>query len=102
MPRYVYGCGGCGNFERFGRLDDDYADCPVCHNPARRRPFSGIPNISGETVAKSIPDPLYRQDAEKRELNQSWGDGTRSMEMLRNATFTDAAGIKQVDLSRMK
>ena len=98
MPTYVYACVGCGTFEMQGALDDAYASCPVCHNPARRRPYSGIPHFKGETVARSIPDSMYRAEAEKRDLNRTWGDATRSMEMLRQHAVEDSQGRKQVDL----
>ena len=101
MPAYVYGCGACGNFEAIGRREDDYAPCPVCHNPARRRPYSGIPNIAGETVARSIPDPAYRFEAEKREFNQSWGTAERTMELVRQNTHTDIEGRKHVNTKAM-
>ena len=100
--RYDYGCGAHGIFEAFGGVNDSFMPCPICHEPARRRPFSGVPNISGETVARSqIPDPVYRMDAEKRHLNATWGDGSRSVEMLRKNVIEDAQGRKQIDLKGM-
>lgn len=102
MPRYDYGC-ACGNtFEEFGTRDQGSMECPVCHKPARRRPFSGAPYLKGDTVARSIPDPAYRMEAEKRELNATWGDGSRSVEMLRNAMTETETGIKQIDLTKMR
>lgn len=102
MPTYLYGC-GCGNaFEKFGKLDDSEADCPVCHNPARRRPFSGLPYLKGDTVARSIPDPVYKAEAQKRELNQTWGDASRSAEMIRKATVKDERGERSLDMSKMQ
>ena len=102
MPTYLYGC-GCGNaFEQFGKLDDSEADCPVCHNRARRRPFSGIPHLKGETVARYVPDPQYRAEAEKKALNRSWGDASRSAEMIRKAIVKDERGERSLDLSKME
>ena len=99
MPTYAYGC-GCGNsFEQYGSLDASVTECPVCHNPARRRPFSGIPYLKGDTVARSIPDPAYRQEAEKRELNRTWGDASRSVELMRKHTVTDETGQKHVNIA---
>lgn len=101
MPKYDYGC-ACGNsFEEYGSRDSDSVECPVCHKPARRRPFSGVPHIKGETVARSIPDPAYRMEAEKRDLNRTWGDASRSVELLRKNIHEDANGMKQVDLKGM-
>lgn len=101
MPVYVYGCGADGNFEAAGSHNDSCQPCPVCHQPARRRPFSGLPNLKGDTVARTIPDPSYRQEAEKRHLNQIWGDASRAAEMLRKNVVEDAQGNKQIDMKGM-
>lgn len=102
MPKYDFACGAHGIFEAFGSLHDSYSSCPVCHEPARRRPFSGVPNLKGETVSRSqIPDPAYRQEAEKKHLNQTWGDASRSVEMIRKNIHEDANGMKQIDLKGM-
>lgn len=99
-PLYDFGC-ACGNsFEEYGSRDADYSECPVCHKPARRKPFSGAPHIKGETVARSIPDPAYRMEAEKRELNATWGDASRSVEMIRQNMVETPAG-KVLDLKGM-
>ena len=101
MPKYDYLCPGCHEaFEANAGVHERFLEC-VCGSQAERRPFSGIPNLKGATVARSIPDPAYRQEAEKRALNASWGDGARSVEMLRKNSFTDAQGNKQIDLKGM-
>jgi putative FmdB family regulatory protein len=102
MPNYLYTCGLCGTFEQVGKLDDSTCICPTCHQSAQRRPFSGIPYLKGDTVARSIPDPAYRAEAEKRNLNRTWGDASKSAELLRKNTHEDATGFKQVDLAAMR
>ena len=101
MPTFVYGCGVDGTFEAQAGRDDSSLPCPVCRQPARRRPYSSVPYLKGETVARSIPDPQYRHEAVKREFNDSWGDASRSVEMLRKSSFTDAEGAKHIDLKGM-
>ena len=101
MRTYLYRCVEGHQFERQGGLDDDLVHCE-CGQSARRRPYSGVPFLKGETVAKQIPDPYYKQEAEKRELSQTWGDATRSMEMLRAARTTDAEGNMSVDMRKMQ
>ena len=100
MPRYDYRCPDCGVFERVGKLDEREVEHD-CGNVATRLPFSGVPALKGDTVARSIPDPAYRQEAQKRELNRTWGDASRSVEMLRKAAYTDAQGHKQIDMRKM-
>lgn len=102
MPRYDYGCEAHGVFEAFGLVSDSFQPCPDCHEPARRRPFSGLPNLKGETVSRNqIPDPAYKQEAEKRHLNETWGDVSRSVELIRKNSFVDAQGHRQIDLKGM-
>ena len=101
MRTYLYRCVEGHEFERQGGLDDALANCE-CGQSARRRPYSGVPFLKGETVAKQIPDPHYKQEAEKRELSQTWGDATRSMEMLRAARVENADGTKSVDMRKMQ
>lgn len=96
MRVYAYRCMEHGVFEQSGGLDDDLTRC-VCGQPARRMPYSGVPAIKGETVSKSIPDPVYRNEAEKRDLKQSWGDASRSMELLRAHRVTDSEGRVSID-----
>lgn len=91
MRTYLYRCVEGHQFERQGGLDDDLVHCD-CGQPARRRPYSSVPYLKGDTVARAIPDPAYRQDAEKRELHQTWGDASRSVEMLRAARVEDKEG----------
>ena len=40
-------------------------------------------------------------EAEKRELHSTWGDASRSVEMLRKNVFEDANGNKQINLKGM-
>jgi putative FmdB family regulatory protein len=101
MRTYDYRCRTCGEtFERVAGLLDRFVEGP-CGHQAERRPFSGVPNLKGETVSRSIPDPSYRQEAEKRNLNSTWGDGSRSAEMIRKNLFTDAQGNRQIDMKGM-
>jgi putative FmdB family regulatory protein len=97
MPLYRYRCPSCGVFEQRGGLEERETEC-ACGQEAVRLPFSGIPQIKGETVARSIPDPHYQQEAAKRELNRTWGDATRSMELLRKNRVTDSEGNVSIDL----
>lgn len=97
MPTYLYSCGHCGTFEQFAGLDDSSVPCPTCQAMAKRRPFSGVPHLKGETVSRAIPDTAYRQEAEKRDLTRTWGDSTRSLELLRKHSYQDAKGWTQVN-----
>ena len=92
MPKYAYGCGADGTFEEWAGLDDSTMPCPICHQPARRRPFSGVPNLKGETVSRSIPDPHYRQDAMAREHLQSYGGVDKAMEHIRSGIVETETG----------
>jgi hypothetical protein len=94
MPKYVYSCGADGNFEEWAGHDDSTMPCPTCRQPARRRPFSGVPNLKGETVARSIPDPHYRQDALAKEHRQTYGGVDKAMEHIRS-------GIRETDNGRV-
>jgi len=96
MRVYAYRCPAHGVFEREGGLDDSTTACD-CGQLARRMPYSGVPNLKGETVSKGIPDPVYRQEAEKRELNRTWGDASRSMELLRAHRYEGADGQMRID-----
>ena len=100
MPLYDFRCPEHGVFEQYASREEAVV-YHVCGQTARRMPFSGIPNLQGETVARSIPDPSYRHEAQKRELNRTWGDASRSVEMLRKASFTDEKGEKAIDMKRM-
>lgn len=101
MPTYDYCCDLDGVFEAQAGRDDTSVPCPTCRLSSRRQPFSGLPALKGETVARSIPDPAYRHEAEKRHLNQTWGDASRSVEMLRKNLYDDGSGIKKIDLKGM-
>lgn len=101
MPLYDYRCPACGVFERTGGLEEREVTC-TCGQQATRLPYSGLPQIKGETVAKSIPDPAYRTEAMKRELNQTWGDATKSKELIRAAVREDSEGNKYVDTPSIK
>jgi putative FmdB family regulatory protein len=102
MRTYDYRCRTCGEtFERVAGLLDRFVEGP-CGHQAERRPFSGVPNLKGETVSRSIPDPSYRIEAEKRDLNSTWGDASRSAEMLRKNAYNDGTGMKKIDMAGMK
>lgn len=101
MPTYDFRCPRCGVFEASAGYSERSLDCP-CGWAAERLPFSGIPYIGGATVATSIPDPQYRQEAQKRDLNRTWGDASRSVEMLRKNVFEDKSGHKQINLAGMR
>jgi hypothetical protein len=94
VPLYAYSCGADGIFEAYATRDDSYMPCPTCRQPARRRPFSGVPNLKGETVARSIPDPHYRQDALAKEHRQTYGGVDKAMEHIRS-------GIRETDTGRV-
>ena len=94
MPLYAYSCGADGIFETYASRDDSYMDCPICHQPARRRPFSGVPHLKGETVARAIPDPHYKQDAMAKEHRQTYGGVDKAMEHIRS-------GIVETDNGRV-
>lgn len=99
MPRYDFRC-ECGVFEAEGSRDARETLCALGH-PAERLPFSGLPHIRGETVARDIPDVSYRQDAEAKHLHKTWGTAERSVELMRKNTVTDAEGNRQLDVAGM-
>ena len=101
VPTYAYACPAClKGFEAVGSIHDRWKTCE-CGSQAERRPSSGIPYIKGETVARDIPDPVYKQEREKRDLNQSWGDASRSVEMMRKHISLDEKGQKQLNTAAM-
>lgn len=102
MPNYDYTCPKCGTFEAYGRPDDRFLECGVCGGQAERRPFSSVPYLKGETVSKSIPDPEYRWDAEKREHRASGWDLDRAVRHLRKGIREDKEGRRSVDLKGIK
>lgn len=97
--RYDYRC-ACGVFEATAGREDRTIECPRGHL-AVRLPFSGVPYLNGATVATSIPDPAYRFEAEKKQFNQTWGDATRSMELMRKNVHTTDSGLKSLDTKGM-
>ena len=101
MRTYLYRCVEGHEFERQGGLDDDLAYCQ-CGQSARRRPYSSIPYLKGDTVSRAIPDPAYRMAAQEKDLKKTWGDADRSMEMLRAARTTDAQGNMSIDMRKMQ
>ncbi len=101
MARFDYACPNCGVFEMDAGRDERQVE-HACGMTATRRPFSGVPYLNGQTVAKSIPDPAYRQEAEHRQLKETWGGVDRTYEMLhRNTHMDEKTGMKQVDLKAM-
>jgi len=44
---------------------------------------------------------MYRHEAQKRELNRTWGDASRSVEMMRKNTVTGPNGERSIDLKGM-
>lgn len=99
MPWFDYQCPECGVFDSLESRDAHVVKC-ACGREANRRPFSGLPNIKGETVAKNIPDQHYRMEAEKRDLAKKGWTGERSMEFLRKGRFEDKQGRKFVNVNR--
>ena len=100
MPRYDYRCPNCGIFEMDAGRDERQTE-HVCGMTATRMPFSGAPYLNGQTVARAIPDPVYRQEAEQRDFTNSWGTAERSMEMIRKNVVVDAEGRKSIDMKAM-
>ena len=100
MPVYAYHCPNCGIFEAYAGLDAGTLACPNCAQSARRRPFSSVPYIKGETVAKAIPDGFYRQEAEHRELKQQGWDLDRSVRHLRKGLVEDKDGHRSFDMRK--
>lgn len=99
MPLYAYLCPFCrAAFEERAGLDDRFLECPGCGSTAERRPFSGVPYISGETVARDIPDASYRQEAQERGLKRDGWDLDRSVRHLRKGIKEDNQGRRFVDL----
>ena len=97
MPVYLYRCPEHGYFEQVGGLDESLTYC-ACGEPSRRAPYSGIPYIKGETVAKEIPEGEYRREARDRAHRATGWDLDRAVRTLRGAVSEDKEGRKQVDL----
>ena len=100
MPRYDYRCPNCGVFEMDGTRDERQVEC-ACGFTATRLPFSGVPYLKGETMPRQIPDPVYRQDAEQRQFEKSWGPEERAIETMRAHLVEDKEGRKSVDTKAM-
>ena len=100
MPIYAYKCPNCGVFEMQAGRDDRQVEC-ACGFTATRRPFSGLPYLKGDTMPRQIPDPVYRQDAEQRQFEKSWGPEERAIEMMRSNLIEDKEGRKSVDTKAM-
>ena len=83
-----------------GRRDERQVEC-ACGLTATRLPFSGVPYLKGETMPRQIPEPSYRQKAERRVLNSTWGTAERSMEMIRKNVVVDGRGNKSLDMTGM-
>jgi hypothetical protein len=83
-----------------GGRDERQVEC-ACGFTADRLPFSGVPYLKGETVVSSIPDPVYRYEAERRQFNDTWGTAERSLEMIRKNVTTDKEGRKFVNTKAM-
>ena len=67
MPLYIYRCGECNNeFEERGDTDAAIRSCPGCGRDARRLPCSGLPYLSGETVAKCLPNASKAGDIKNK------------------------------------
>ena len=98
MPRYDYRCLLCNSaFEEAAGLNDRFITC-ACGGQAERRPFSGVPAIKGETVARAIPEPAYRDERMKRELAQTWGTAEKSATLIRKHSHIDDTGTQQLDV----
>jgi putative FmdB family regulatory protein len=98
MPTYAYRCQLCNNaFEEGAGRNDRYILCG-CGGTAERRPFSGVPAIKGETVARDIPDASYRDERLKRDLAQSWGTAEKSATLIRKHSHIDDTGTQQLDV----
>ena len=100
MPRYDFRCPNCGVFEADGFRDERETEC-ACGNIATRLPFSGLPYLKGETMPQQIPDSAYKAEAQKRELNRTWGDASRSVELLRKNSTVDDMGNRVIDVKGM-
>ena len=100
MRVYAYNCGACGIFEASAGLDDSELPCPTCHKPARRRPYSSLPALRGETVVKSIPDESYKREAMKRDSRASGWDVDRAVRSMRQNLKEDGEGNKVIDLKQ--
>lgn len=100
MPRFDFRCPACGVFEAYAGRDERELEC-ACGIQASRLPFSGLPSIKGETVAKAIPDPQYRFDAEKRAHRAKGWDEDRAIRTMRSALVEDNQGNKNLDLRRI-
>lgn len=74
----------------------------MCGSQAERRPFSGIPNLKGDTVAKNIPDPHYKFDAQRKEHRENWGGLDRAVETIRTGMREDKQGNRIFDAKQVK
>ena len=97
MPRYDYRCPEHGIFEAHAGLDARQEPCPVCGFTSERRPFSGIPYLNGETTSKNIPEPVYKQHQEGKELRATGWDLDRAVRHLRGGIKETETGGHQFD-----
>jgi len=97
MPYYDFNCPSCGVYEASGHRDDRHQVC-VCGAIAERLPYSGVPQLKGETVSLNIPDPSYRFDAGAREHRATGWDLDRAVRHLRSARTEDKDGRTFVGL----
>lgn len=102
MPTYDYGCATHGTFEAQGGLNDSFVPCPACHEPSRRRPFSGVPALRGETVpTRQIPDKSYAWDKAERDHRKTGWDLDRAVNTLRDARREDKEGRISLDMRKL-
>jgi putative FmdB family regulatory protein len=94
MPVYDYWCVVDGAFEQVAGRDCTSQPCPACGSDARR--LLSVPHLKGQTVVKSIPDPLYRADAALRASRASGWDVDRAVRTMRKGMRTDEQGNQSV------
>jgi putative FmdB family regulatory protein len=98
MPTYAYRCELCNSaFEEAAGRNDRYILCG-CGGTAERRPFTGVPAIKGETVARAIPDAAYRTEREKRDLKSRGWDADRSLGLIRRHMHEEPDGERTLDV----
>lgn len=96
MPRYDFGCVRHGTFEATAGRDCTTQPCPRCGADAARE--LSVPFIAGATVARSIPDPEYRREADLRKSRASGWDTDRAVRAMRGAMHEGRDGQKSVNL----
>jgi len=82
MPLYTYVCECSNEFDERAGLDAAMRPCPKCGRDAARLPCSGLPYLSGETVAKCYPNATKDGDIKNKHgqyRTKLWDENAREL-----------------------